>query len=104
MATMQFRVSRDEFARIVKSLQRKYIIGAIRGTIDVLETDEEAIERIADFFQEFMIDMEIECVMGVYNYELIIDGETIQLDAQESDGRLKELVKAAMVPWESIKI
>ena len=95
MATMQFRVSQDEFVRIVKALQQ---------ILETDEEDEEKVEIIISFFQEFMIDMDTEDVLGFYNYELVVDGETIQLDAEESNGRLKELVKAVMVPWELIKV
>ena len=89
MATMQFRVSQDEFVRIVKALQQ---------ILETDEEDEEKVEIIISFFQEFMIDMDAEDVLGFYNYELIVDGETIRLDENEIDERLKELVKAVMVP------
>jgi len=104
MATMQLRVLHEEFRQIVESLQREYVRGEIRGTIEVLETDEEKVEEIVDFLQEFMIDMSNEEILGFYNYDLVLDEETIPLDAEESDKRLRELVKAVMVPWESIKV
>ena len=106
MAIMQFRVSQEEFTRIVESLQRKCVIGEIMGELQGIkkfESDEDKFEEIIDFIQEFMIDMDTEDVLGFYNYELVVDGETIQLDAEESNGRLKELVKAVMIPWKSIK-
>ena len=58
MATMQFRVSHDEFARIVKALQQ---------ILETDEEDEEKVEIIISFFQEFMIDMDTEDVLGFYN-------------------------------------
>jgi len=58
MATMQFRVSQDEFVRIVKALQQ---------ILETDEEDEEKVEIIISFFQEFMIDMDTEDVLGFYN-------------------------------------
>ena len=58
MATMQFRVSQDEFVRIVKALQQ---------ILETDEEDEEKVEIIISFFQEFMIDMDTEDVLGLYN-------------------------------------
>jgi len=55
---MQFRVSQDEFVRIVKALQQ---------ILETDEEDEEKVEIIISFFQEFMIDMDTEDVLGFYN-------------------------------------
>lgn len=94
MATMQFRVSKDEFTKIVQALQKKFVICEILDIEDI----------IVDFLQEFMTDMGNEDILGFYNYELVLNGETIQLDSEESDRHLKELVKAAMIPDDSIGI
>lgn len=94
MATMQFRVSKDEFTKIVQALQKKFVICEILDIEDI----------IVDFLQEFMTNMGNEDILGFYNYELVLNGETIQLDSEESDRHLKELVKAAMIPDDSIGI
>ena len=60
MATMQFRILHEEFKEIVGALQRQYVIGEIQGTNEGLETNEEKVEGIVAFLQDFMIDMENE--------------------------------------------
>lgn len=78
MATMQFRVSNGEFINIVQALRRRHT----------------TVEEIVGFCQDFMIDMENENILGFYDYELVVDEETIRLDANESEERLKKLVKS----------
>ena len=70
MAIMQFRVSQEEFTRIVESLQRECVIGEIMCELQGIkkfESDEDKFEDIIDFIQEFMIDMDTEDVLGFYN-------------------------------------
>ena len=70
MATMQFRVSQDEFVRIVKALQQILETGEIMCELQGIkkfESDEDKFEDIIDFIQEFMIDMDTEDVLGFYN-------------------------------------
>lgn len=102
MVTIQLRMSQEEFIRIVEALQRRRVIGELRGTIEVLKTEEEKVEEIVEFLQDLMIDVDNEDILGFCNHELIVGGITLLIDVE--GWRLKELVKTAMDPWESIKV
>ncbi len=88
MATMLFRVSKEEFTKI---------LAAIRKNPDIkrLETDDEKNEAIVSFLNEFMVDTDNEEVLGHYDYVLEVDGEVVLLDV-EDDERLKELVSSCV--------
>lgn len=89
MATMSFCVSKSEFRDMVRAIKGSELVGK-------LNTENPEIDTICDFLQGFMIEMENEMIIGHFDYELIIDGESISLDSAESDGRLKELIVSAL--------
>lgn len=91
MATMSFRVSKDELA--VKVPRLRDMVSDQQLWHELCETEEEGVEAVVDFLQSFMIAMDNETALGHYDYELVVDGEAIPLDAEESDERLRTLVK-----------
>lgn len=88
MVTMSFRVTKDELGRFVRRLKQDAAI---------LEREEDEVDAVVDFLQAFLIDVDDELTIGHYNYELVVDNETIPLDDEASDELLRILVREACV-------